>query len=401
MVVGIDASRANLEERTGTEWYAFFLIKYFIKLMPYSYKVVLYTKEPLRNDFGSLPSNFTNKVLNWPPKFLWTQIRLAYEMLVSKPDILFVPAHTIPIIHPNNTITTIHDVGFEREAQLYDTKRISKNSSLSGIVIGALVRLFTLGKYSNTELDYHRFSARFALKHAKKIITVSDFSKKEIVKIYNAHEKNIVVVHNGYDAVHFHNNVHKDEEKTIRQIVGSGDDYMLTIGRLGWKKNTLNIVKAFGEYKKNNPESRIKLVMIGNKDFGYTNVKEIIEKYTIAHDLVLPGWVDVIRYSHLLRGSKIFIFPSKYEGFGVPLLEAMACGVPIITSNIASMPEVCEGAAHYVDPDDVRDISKGMRTILSNKAYRVALVEKGLERVKEFSWKYTAEKTLTHIIDRF
>ncbi|MFC1687737.1 glycosyltransferase family 4 protein [Patescibacteria group bacterium] len=400
MVIGIDASRANIKERTGTEWYAFFLIKNFIHLIPSSYKVILYTKEPLREEFGTLPSNFVNKALGWPPRFLWTQVRLSFEMLVAKPDILFVPAHTIPIIHPRNTITTIHDVGFEREKKLYDSKNISYKSSFSQVVFRIIVRILTLGKYGNTELDYHRFSARFALKHAKKILTVSSFSKSEIKDVYNVKRDNVVVVPNGYDTDNFNQIRNYKEEKIIKELIGSGDTYILTIGRLGLKKNSINIVKAFGEYKKNNPESQTKLIMIGNKDYGYSKVEDAINHYGISQDIILPGWIDVTPYSHLLRGAEMFIFPSKYEGFGVPLLEAMACGIPIITSNAASMPEVCGEAAHYVNPDDVRDISKGIMIISSNNGYRSSLINKGLKRVKEYSWKITAAKTLTHIIGK-
>ena len=135
------------------------------------------------DDLKDLGDNFYNKVLKWPPKFLWSQLRLSLEMLFKKPDVLFVPAHTIPIIHPKNTVTTCHDIGFEEFPELYTQKKIGGNSFFS-IIIAFLVKICTLGKYSNNELDYHRFSMRLAVKKAKIIITPSKFTSDEIKKYY-------------------------------------------------------------------------------------------------------------------------------------------------------------------------------------------------------------------------
>ena len=119
--IGIDASRANVEHRTGTEWYIYNLLHQFKTTIPKSYRVILYTKEPLRQDVLPLPENWENQVLRWPPKLLWTQLRMSLTMLRSsrRPDVLFIPAHTIPVIHPKNTIYVAHDLGFERYAELY------------------------------------------------------------------------------------------------------------------------------------------------------------------------------------------------------------------------------------------------------------------------------------------
>ena len=124
MTIGIDASRANLKKKTGTEWYAFYLIEELKKVIPAEYRVILYSKEPLQGDLGKLPVNWKNKVLNWPPKFLWTQMRMSLEMLKfwSRPNILFVPAHTIPIVHPKKQFLLHMISGLKECASFMGTK---------------------------------------------------------------------------------------------------------------------------------------------------------------------------------------------------------------------------------------------------------------------------------------
>jgi hypothetical protein len=137
MIIGIDARRANQISRTGTEWYSYVLIKEFAKLDQKN-QVILYMKDPPMEDFHNLPDNFQIKQLGWPIKRFWHQGRLSLEMLFNKPDVLFVPAHTIPLVHPPKTVTTCHDVGFEQFPELY----------------------------TDSELKYHRWSMRMAVNKA-------------------------------------------------------------------------------------------------------------------------------------------------------------------------------------------------------------------------------------------
>src|SRR3989339_1868807 len=149
MKIGIDASRANNLQKTGVEWYSYFLLKNLKKIIPEDIEVVLYTREKLQGDLAELPKNWSNKVLCWPPKIFWTQIRLSLEMLFHKPDILFVPAHVCPIIHPKKTVMTVHDIAALRFPDSYNW----------------------------LEEWYSLASVRFALKNISKIITPSQFTK--------------------------------------------------------------------------------------------------------------------------------------------------------------------------------------------------------------------------------
>ena len=160
MLIGIDASPLNRPQRTGTEWYTYHLILNLAKI-DHLNQYLLYSPRPLGDEFKILPANFKNKVLDWPLGKFWTQIRLSWEMLRRPPDVLFVPAHALPILLPKKSVTTVHDIGFERHPQYY--RKLAR--------------------------WYLRFSTKFALKRASKIITVSQFTKKELLDVYLADEK--------------------------------------------------------------------------------------------------------------------------------------------------------------------------------------------------------------------
>ena len=169
MVLGIDASQANRKIRSGTEWYAWHLIKEFKKLASgrTDLEVRLYTRDELQTDLAQgLPSNFQVKVLTWPLRYFWGQIRLSLEMLFNPPDILFCPAHTIPFFHPKKIFTTLHDVGFEDYPELY----------------------------TKLSLWYHRWASSHAVKSATRIFTVSEFSKERIVENYGEELESKIVI---------------------------------------------------------------------------------------------------------------------------------------------------------------------------------------------------------------
>lgn len=367
MLIGIDASRANRIKKTGTEWYSYYLIQEMKKLESGESRFVLYSREPLRGELAELPAAWSSKVLAWPPRKLWTQLRLSYELVRHCPDKLFVPAHTIPLIHPPDTITTLHDIGFEKFPKLY----------------------------SAAELIYHRFSAKLAIKKARHIITVSHFSKQEMVEIYGAPPQKISVVYNGYnDRIYRRLN-----EKTTNEILTEQQikkPYLLFVGRLEEKKNIKRLVQAFAILKKKlklKPYD-LNLVLAGRPGFGYNKIREEIEKNDLADSVIEPGWLGEEKLPALYNGAEVFVFPSLYEGFGIPLLEAMACGTPVVTSKITSLPEIAAGAGLLVNPENPEDIAEAIEKILNDKNLKSELISKGLERVKNFSWEKCACETL-------
>lgn len=370
MKIAIDASRANKLYKTGTEWYSWHLIQNFKKIAGPQDQFILYSREPLLGGLEQLPEGWQSRVLKWPPQKFWTQIRLSLEMLFHPPDILFVPAHVIPLIHPKKVITTCHDVGF---------LRLPKS-------------------YSRLELKYHKFALNFAIKHASKIITVSEFTKKELIELTGIDPARLVVVHNGYDKARYKVIEDKSAVERILNKYNLKKPYILYIGRLELKKNTPGLVQAFGMLKKNlNLKSEIldlKLLLVGQPGFGFEKVIHEIIINNLHDEVIMPGWIDEEDLPFLINGADLFIFPSFYEGFGIPILEAMACGTPVVAADIEPLREVAEEAAYFVDPWKPENIAAGIARVLSDKFLREELKVRGLAQTQKFSWEKCARETL-------
>lgn len=391
MKIGIDASRANQKNKTGTEWYSYNLIQELKKIIPENVKVVLYSKEPLENGLGILPQNWESKILNWPPKFLWTQIRLSLEMLKlwNRPKLLFIPAHTVPIFHPPKTILVAHDIGFEKMKELYGDKEIGYQSNILKSFLKFLVKLVTFGQYGTSELDYHRWAMKHGLREASKIITVSDFSKKEICEHYNIDPKNISVVYNGFSSNEYFPIKNKDFNLEKYCISGS---YILFIGRLEAKKNLPNFIKVFSQLKKeyNIPH---KLVLVGSPGYKYEDIEANIYEYKLKNEVIEPGYVKQKDMNELMNAADIFVLPSLYEGFGIPILEAQSAGTPVAASDIGSLKEVGGDACQYFDPKNINDMSEKIFKLISDNSLKEKLIHKGFENIKRFSWKKCAQET--------
>ena len=360
MVLGIDASQANRKVKSGTEWYAFYLIQEFKKLLRNrsDVQVRLYVRDQLQEDLSKdLPDNFQVKILRWPFKYFWGQIRLSWEMLVNSPDTLFCPAHTIPLAHPYKTFTTLHDVGFEDYPELYDP----------------------LSRW------YHKISARVAVKKAYHIFTVSEFSKERIIENYSCPQDKITVTYLGIATK-------RSAEQNVaifKKYDLIENKYLLFIGRLEPKKNILNIVRAYEMAHTDMP-----LVLAGRK----INIKDVEEYLSGRPELQKKiKFLDYFAESDkagLYQGAAIFLFPTLYEGFGLPILEAQALGVPVITSNTASNEEIAGQGAVIVDPESHYDISQAIQKLLENEELRKEKISFGYENIKRFAWEECAKKTL-------
>ncbi|MBU0707436.1 glycosyltransferase family 4 protein [Patescibacteria group bacterium] len=395
MKIGIDASRANLEQKTGTEWYSYKLIQEFKKIADPQDQFFLYSKDKLKYGLEKLPDNFVSVVLSWFPKFMWTQLRLSINQLFNKPDVLFVPAHTIPIIHAKPTVLTVHDVGFERMTELYSTKNIGPKGWKKRLIY-VFVKIITLGKYGSNELDYHRWSMRYALKNAAKIIVPSKFTKDEIVNIFKVEPKKIKVIMHGVDIERYYPIEDRGETKKVLHKYMISDPFVLYIGRLEEKKNTQGLVSAFALMKKKYQLPH-KLVLVGSPGFGFDKVRNEILNSGLSREIIMTGYVDGQDIVYLVNGADVFVLPSYYEGFGLPVIEAMACGTPVITSLRASLPEVAGNAAILVNPSDYDELSEAMNNVISNQKLRQRMVSLGYERIKMFNWANCATETLKEI----
>lgn len=353
MKIGIDTSRVTKERLTGTEYYSIELIKAISEIDSHD-QFILYAQRDPGPRLGSLPQNFTKKIMPFPK--LWSQIRLSFEMIRKSPDVLFVPAHLVPIIHPKNTVVTLHDLGFKHFPELY----------------------------SPTELIYHNWGMNYSAHHAKTIITDSEATKKDLVETYALPPDKIKVVYLGCDLERFKPGSLTERKKEI-----------LFIGRLEEKKNIVGMIQAYAILRKEKSITH-KLILAGNPGFGYENIEKAIAELPkeIQQDIVQLGYISEADYIKRLQEADIFFFCSFFEGFGMPIIEAMACGTPVVTSNVTSMPEVAGNAALCVNPRKPLEMAGALSKLIHDAGFKKSLALKGRVRAKSFTWLKTAEKTL-------
>lgn len=363
MTIGIDASRANHTQKTGVEWYAYFVIEELKKILPAEVQVILYSDVPLHGDLAKLPQNWSAKVLSWPPKRLWTQLRMSFEMLFHAPDILFIPAHVFPILHPKKTIMTVHDI--------------------AGIKFPA--------SYNWFERWYSTWTAKYAVNKLWKVIVPSQFTKDELLTYFpKAKKQNITVIHNGYDEK-FLVPVSNQQKQEVLKKYNINKSYLLTIGRLEEKKNTWRIIKAFEEIKKNATYEQLQLVLVGQPGFGYEKVEQTLNQSPVKGDIIHPGWVNKDDLPALMQGAEVFVFPSLYEGFGIPVLEAFASGTPVVVSQGSCLEEVGQEGTVVVDSQSEISIAEGILSFLASSDLKIAKITAGKVRLQDFSWQKCAQ----------
>ncbi len=401
MIIGIDASRANRSLRTGTEWYSFYIIQH-LAAIDRDNQYILYLDKEAAADLAAAVApyaNFRLRVLKWPWRYFWTLGRLSWEMLVHRPDVLFVPAHSLPLIHPRRTVNTIHDIAFIREGGLYQKKGVRLENRTGKRFLNLITRLLTRGRYESNSLDYLSWSTAYALKHAHKIIAVSAFTKQEIVDVYSErYADKIQVVHNGYPRDLYFPITDSADRKHVLDKYGLEAPFFLYVGRLEKKKNTPALVEAFSIFKESYAADGAHLVLIGNAGFGYDEVKYIIEEYNLGRSVIMPGWVAEEDLPAIFSSALAFIFPTLHEGFGIPALQAMACGVPVVMSDLPVLREIGDDAALYFNPRDKMALAAALAKIFEDSALRQDLVTRGLARSQQFSWERSAQETLAVLL---
>jgi len=359
MIIGIDASRAALDERTGTENYSYNLIKSLISIDRKNRYVLYFDKIP--QFFEINQPNVSTRLIR-APRF-WTQGRLAWECFIRPPDILFVPAHTIPLLRRPNlkTVVTIHDLGAEYLA------------------------------------EYHRFpqkiylnwSTKYVASQATHLISVSNSTKKDLMATFSVPAKRISVVHEAVNTGHFFPRT-KHEIAQTRAKYGLAGKYFLYVGTIQPRKNLFRLIEAFAKAKLEQTD----LVLAGSRGWLNEEIYKAPEKFNISNHVRFLGFVPDEDLPALYSGAIGTTFPSLYEGFGLPILEAFACGCPVLTSEGGATEEVAENAAILVDPKDAKKITNGIKKLAGNQKFRQELIKKGLSRVKDFSWEKSAQEVL-------
>ncbi len=315
-------------------------------------------------------------------------------MAWRRPDVLFVPAHVLPLIHPRNSVATIHDIGFERDRKLFRRDLLGPVSGRGQAFFNLLVRIFTKGRYGADTLDYLSWSTLFQLRHSKRIIVPSSYTKEEVIRFYKPPKDNVAVIHNGYDPHVFHP---IDDERRLHEALERYDitlPYLMYIGKIERKKNIPALVEAFAIMREANKPIRHKLVLAGNAHYGYDEVNYVVQEYGIRKEVIMPGWIKEADLPLLYNAADAFIFPSKHEGFGMPVLEAMACGTPVLAARASSLPEIAGDAALFFDPDNIYRMAEQMARLLTDEGLKKELGRKGLLKARDYSWEKCAKETL-------
>lgn len=367
MIIGIEAAHANKIRRTGVEEYCFQVIQELKKIIPISEgnKVILYTNEPLRGELADLPPGWEAKVMCFPLKKGWSQIRLSWEFIFNAPDVFFAPGQLVPFICPKNTVVTVHDSAFMVQPESY--------------------------KWSSR--IYLKLMNHLLVKKAKNIIVTAQFNLGELKRFYGEKiGKKCVIIPLGYNEKMYNLETTKENWQNVLDEFKIKKPYLVSVGRLEEKKNTAKMVKAFNLVKKTANFSDLKLVLVGMPGVGYEQVEKEINSSPFKADIILPGFVAGKKLPVLMGQAEVFLFPSRYEGFGIPVLEAMAVGVPVITSRAGALPEVGKDVVLYMDDQSEQDLADKILLLLNDNSLRVHQVLVGHEHLKQFGWQKTAQK---------
>lgn len=243
--------------------------------------------------------------------------------------------------------------------------------------------------YSSYNFTVHKLIFPRILKNIDIIIVPSESTRNDMIKILGLQKEKIVVINSGVDKRF---KPIKDAKEYIRKKYGISKPFILNVNTLDLRKNINTLLKAFYELKKKG--LIYKLIIIGKSGDAYKQIISYIQRFNLSNDVTLMGLIDENDIPYFYSAADLFVFPSLYEGFGFPVLEAMACGCPVITSNSSSLPEIVGKAGLMVDPINTKKLAEGMIEMLINKNLRKSMIKRGLKRAKTFSWENTAKETL-------
>lgn len=374
MKISFDVQLLLRGEKTGIGWCADNILKSMSNCTKYDYELncftLGYTDEQLKNIEKYSALGYSINKCTWFHNFLyrmiWNLVSVPYSLFFGKDsDITFFFNYVIPPGVKGKKITMVHDMAYKAHPE-------------------------TVRKKTRTLLN---IALRKSCKRADKIITISEFSKKEIIKYMGIEEKKIVVMPIGVDTSVYHPNYTEKDVNNIKEKYNIKAEYFLYLGTLEPRKNIEKLISAYAQLKSEISDIPI-LVLAGKKGWMYDGIFETVQKLHMKDSILFTGYVDEEDAPILIKGARIFLFPSLYEGFGMPPLEAMACGTPVVVSNVSSLPEVVGDAGILVDPMSIEGIKEGMKILNNGEGLRKKFSKMGLERAKEYTWEKSTERLI-------
>jgi len=355
MLIGVDASRAVMPRAAGVGRYSRELIVAMARASEHRFRLYV--------NGASAPAWARLANLEWcdlPFPRLWTHVRLSWEMLRQAPEALFVPAHVAPLAHPQATVTTVHDLGYIRFPECHPAGQ----------------RL------------YLRLSTLWSVRTSAAVLADSQATKDDLVRLLRVPPTRVSVAYPGVSNEFAP--ASKEAVLAVRRRYSLPDSYLLYVGTIQPRKNIARLLLAHSRTPEAPP-----LVMAGSPGWLSRDLVDTIDRSQPR--LRRLGFVPDDDLPAVMSGALALLLPSLYEGFGMPVLEAMACGVPVLASRTSSLPEIVGEAGLLVDPLSVEDIALGLRRLCTDGALLSFLREAGLERAKSFTWDACAAVALKAI----
>jgi glycosyltransferase involved in cell wall biosynthesis len=312
---------------------------------------------------ATLGENFRSVMEPAPAYSLQEQVRIPMALRRERADLFHAPHYVLPPLTPCRSVVTIHDCIHLRFPQ-YLPSRIS--------------------------YAYARGALWAATRQADRVLTVSEASKSDILRYFRIPEQKIDVIPNAIDE-RFNEPPSAEQIERVKERYQLNDPFVLYAGNIKPHKNLERLIEAFHVFRRPGFED-VRLLIIGDEISKYATLRRAVHRLKLHKHVRFFGFVPDQTLAVLYRLAAVFVFPSLYEGFGLPPLEAMASGAPVITSNVSSLPEVVGDAAVLVDPYDPESIADAMRRVLSDEALRVDLRERGFVRARHFSWDVSVRR---------
>jgi glycosyltransferase involved in cell wall biosynthesis len=368
MIIGIDGNEANIEKRVGVNTYAFELLWGLWKLQDEwknKHQLIVFLKNEPRHDLPKETECFRYKVIKGGGMWILTKLIPTLFFGKTRCNVFLSPSHYAPPIAPMPVYCSIMDLGY----------------------------LEFTGQFTKKDFWQLKLWSAISIFISKAVFAISNSTKEDIVRHYPFARNKVNVTPLAYDSKKFNLNVSDGDVRRVRGRYSIVSDYVLYLGTLKPSKNLESLISAFSriKYKK----LKMKLVIAGKKGWMYESIFDKVKKLGLIDDVIFTDFVSEEDKPALIKGAKVFTLPSFWEGFGLDVLNAMACGVPVVASNIGSLPEVVGNAGILVDPKNIESITSGINeVILASPSKYNMMVREGLTQVKKFSWEKTARKTL-------
>ncbi len=370
MRIGIDC-RTILHpegEKAGIGHYTYYLVKSLLKLdkkntyvLCFDYRIKdLSPFKSKHSELKRLPFSRYKKFL----PVLYSHLLVSSFLEREKLDVFHSPFSTLPLTYKSPSVITVHDLTIFKHPEWFPKQFLS-------IKVGVPK----------------------SIKKACKIIAVSWATKKDIMDIFNVPAEKIELAYNGVDTSPIR---HSKSQESILKKLKVKKPYILYLGTLEPRKNLVRLIKAFKKVCTNlkSKMPSLNLVIAGKRGWKYDEIFEEVKDLRLKNRVNFTGYVSEEEKQVLYKNAKVFVFPSLYEGFGIPVVEAMSFGTPVVTSNISSLPEVVEKAAVLVNPEKVDEIARALESVIKDKKFQKCLREEGIKQARKFSWEKCAIQTL-------